>query len=89
MMRHGRYAVMGAMLLLAACSKITEANFDKVKEDMSKADVVALLGEPTQSQSGSMLGMSGASLVWESDDVVISIQFLNDKVVMKNLNRRK
>ena len=88
MMRACRYALLGAVLLLSACSKATQANFDQVKEDMSKDEVIALLGEPTQAESGSMLGMSGASLVWEGDDVVISVQILNDKVVMKSLSKR-
>lgn len=89
MIRACRYALLGAVLLLAACSKATQANFDKVQEDMSKEDVIALLGEPTQAESGSMLGMSGASLVWEGDEVVITVALMNDKVVMKNLSKRK
>lgn len=76
------------LLMLAACSRVSESNYEKITDDMSKQDVIALLGEPTNSESAAIPGLSGSSLVWESGDVTITIQFLNDKVLLKNLKKK-
>lgn len=44
-----------ALLLAAACSKVSEENFAKVREGMSEQEVIALLGAPTESNSVSVL----------------------------------
>ncbi|MBI2379337.1 MAG: outer membrane protein assembly factor BamE [Gammaproteobacteria bacterium] len=90
MKRISLLALAACGLLLSACgSKVNEANFDKVKEGMVKEEVRAILGEPDQSDSGSFAGLSGASQVWESEEATISVQYFNDKVVAKNLTKKK
>ncbi len=66
---------------LAACSKLTEDNLQKVHNGMTSADVKAILGEPTSSNSGNLLGISGTTFVYHTDKSDVTINFVNDKVV--------
>ncbi len=66
---------------LAACSRLTQDNLEKVHNGMSTADVKALLGEPTSSSQGSFLGQSGTEYVYHTDKSDVKIDFVNDKVV--------
>lgn len=66
-------------LLLAACNKVNQANFAKLKAGMSKAEVEQLLGAPNECAGA--LGFT--SCTWgEEQGAFISIQFGNDKVLL-------
>ncbi len=71
-------------LFLSACSRITQENFDKIQTGMPMAEVIAILGEPSTSQSVDIAGVSGTSATWQNQNAVISIQFLNSKVQVKS-----
>ena len=75
------------VLLIAACSKITQENFAKVQDGMTEQEVAAILGSPAESSSGSVLGISGTSSKWTGSDAVITIQFVNGKVALKTFNK--
>lgn len=66
------------LLLLGACSKVTEANYAKLTAGMEKAEVQALLGAP--SECSGALGMS--SCTWGDEKTSISVQFAADKVLL-------
>lgn len=70
--------LLSALLLLAACSKVTEQNYAKLSAGMAKSEVQALLGKPTECAGA--LGMSSCS--WGDDKASISVQFAADKVVL-------
>lgn len=72
---------------IAACSKITQENFAKVQEGMSEQEVIALLGEPTESNSINVLGVSGTSSRWVGRDAVIDVRFVNGKVALKSFDK--
>jgi hypothetical protein len=74
-------------LLLFACSKVTQGNFDKIKPNMSVSEVTAILGEPTSSDSINVAGISGTATTWKSNNAEIDIQFVNDKVIAKSFNK--
>lgn len=74
-------------LLLVACSKISQENFDRVETNMSMKQVVAILGEPTSAESISIAGISGTSAVWKDKNSQISIQFLDNKVTVKTYSK--
>ena len=82
-----RAIALAAVFLLAACSKITQENFAKIRDGMSEQEVLALLGEPTESSSAGMLGISGTSSRWIGGDAVITIRFVNGKVALKSFDR--
>jgi hypothetical protein len=62
-----------ALLLAASCSKVSEENFAKVREGMSEQEVIALLGAPTESNSVSVLGVSGTTARWAGGGAEITI----------------
>jgi hypothetical protein len=77
---------ISVLLLVMACfltgcghSKITKANFEKLKEGMTKAEVVAILGEPTGSELVMQIGDDEYYCpVWEAPDFKILIMFSNE-----------
>ncbi len=70
-----------AVVALAACSKLTQDNLEKVHNGMTTDEVKATLGEPTSSSSGSFLGQSGTDFLYHTDKSDVKIDFVNDKVI--------
>ncbi|WP_137820519.1 outer membrane protein assembly factor BamE [Pseudomonas sp. 2FG] len=73
-----RFALLSFCVLLAACSKINQENYSKIKTGMSKAEVESLLGAPTDCSGA--LGFS--SCTWGDQKSFISIQYAGDQVLM-------
>ncbi len=71
-------ALLSFCVLLAACSKLNQENYSKLKTGMNKADVEALLGSPTECSGA--LGVS--SCTWGDEKTFISVQYAGDKVLM-------
>ena len=82
-----RSLLAGALVLVAACSKLTQENFLKIQDGMTEQEVVALLGRPSESNSVNLLGMSGTSSRWVSADVVVVVSFVNGKVAFKSYDK--
>jgi hypothetical protein len=70
--------VLGACLLLAACNKVNQENFSKLKTGMNKTEVEQLLGAPRECAGA--LGFT--SCTWGDEKTFISIQFAQDQVLM-------
>jgi hypothetical protein len=71
-------AVLACCLALVACSKINQENYSKLKPGMTKAEVEALLGGP--SECAGALGMT--SCTWGDEERFISVQYAGEKVLM-------
>ncbi|WP_342653884.1 hypothetical protein [Pseudomonas sp. F3-2] len=71
-------ALLSFCVLLAACSKINQENYSKIKAGMSKVEIEQLLGKPTECSGA--LGMS--SCTWGDQKTFISVQYAADKVVL-------
>ena len=81
--------VLLVSVLPAGCgSKVTQENFDKIQTGMSREDVKAILGEPTESSGVSVGTISGDSWVWKTDGTVVTIQFVGGKVLAKQFGRK-
>jgi outer membrane protein assembly factor BamE (lipoprotein component of BamABCDE complex) len=80
---------MVVCMSLASCagSKISQENFEKIKTGMPLSQVIAILGEPTESSSVDVAVFSGTVSKWKAGDVTITIQFVNNKVVAKQLSK--
>src|SRR5690242_13238785 len=76
--------ILCALILLAACSRLTQQNFDEIQPGMSMQAVVSILGEPTSSQTINFGGLSGTSADWKTKSTDINIIFVNDKVQIKS-----
>lgn len=92
-------AFAGVLSVLAACSKskMTMANYEKVATGMSQPDVEAILG-PGKEQASTSVAVPGASvggvtvpatdtsakvLTWQDGRKIISVTFVNGKVMSK------
>ena len=71
-------AILAACVLLAACSKINQDNYSKLKAGMPKSEVESLLGNPTECSGA--IGLT--SCTWGDEKTFISVQFAGDKVMM-------
>jgi hypothetical protein len=80
-------AFLAVLLLLAGCSKVTQENFNKIQDGMSEQEVIGLLGTPSESNSVNVLGMSGTSSRWSSNDATITVRFVNGKVALKSFDK--
>ena len=76
-------------IFMIACSRVTQENFEKIKINMPMRDVIVILGEPTTSNSVNIFGISGTSAAWKNANSEIVIQFLDNKVILKNFNKIK
>lgn len=75
------------VLLIAACSRITQENFSKIQEGMREQEVIALLGSPTESNSVNVLGVSGTASRWVGRDAIITVRFVNGQVALKTYDK--
>ncbi|WKE63904.1 DUF3862 domain-containing protein [Gallaecimonas kandeliae] len=64
---------------LAACSKITVENYDKLKVGMKRSEVESILGK---ADSCGDAVLKAQSCQWKSGSKVISVQFLGDTVAV-------
>ena len=74
---------------LVSCSgsEISQENFEKIQTGMSLTQVTAILGEPSEASSVDVAVFSGAASKWKKGNVTITIQFINGKVVAKQLSK--
>lgn len=85
-----RALLVGLLIVgLAGCagSKITKENFDKIKLGMTQKEVEAILGPPTEASGLEVLMFSGTMSKWAKGDTVITVQFVNGKVVAKEFSK--
>jgi len=78
-----------SLCILACGSKVNQTNFDKIKSGMSQAEVESIIGKPKNSASMGIGEFSGSTATWETNDAKIIIQFVNDKVKIKNYHKQK
>ncbi len=83
----GAVVLMVVGLLFSCESRINQANFEKIEPGMTRAAVLDLLGEPTESSSVNLAGLSGTASEWTEGDTTISIQFFNGKVKFKTFSK--
>ena len=53
---------------------------------MSQKEVREILGDPVDAEGHSFLGLSTGEAVWRDDKTIITVHFLNDKVVSKQMS---
>ncbi len=71
----------------AACGpKVTEQNYARITSGMTQHEVEGILGAPTDTKTLAIGGLSGTLATWKAKDgSTISVQFLNGKLVGKEL----
>ncbi|MEI9998416.1 MAG: outer membrane protein assembly factor BamE [Verrucomicrobiota bacterium] len=61
---------------------MTESNLEKVHNGMTSAEVKGILGDPTSSETSSLLGISGTTYTYHTDKSDVKIIFVDDKVTL-------
>jgi len=79
--------VVCTLCLVACGSRLSQVDFEKIQTGMTMAQVTAILGEPTESSSVDVAVFSGTVSKWQAGDVTITVQFVNGKVVAKQLSK--
>ncbi len=83
-------------MVIAGCQRslvnqVSKENYDKIHNDMTIAEVKQVLGEPTETNTGasSFLGIdvSGTTMKWRSGQNLITVGFVNDKVIRKDFSQ--
>lgn len=82
--------VAAVLSVLGAChsgplSPLTQANLDKIQQDMSSAEVKSILGEPSSSSTEPIpiVGGTKTTYTYATDQSHITIVLKNDKVQTK------
>ena len=83
------FSVAATVFFTGCGSKITQANYDKVKEGMTKTEVMALLGQPTETEVvGQTNGMDIKGPVWEGNGYkVVTLFSADDKLQTKRITK--
>ena len=69
---------MSLLLLLLACSKLTQENYNKIKMGMPYDEVVSLLGAPAKCDD--VMGVR--SCKWGDDTRSVNVNFVGGKVLL-------
>lgn len=83
-------ALLAACLALGvvACgTKVTQENYDLIKTGMTKDEAISILGRPDKSSDVSLGPLSGTTATWNGEGITVTIQFVNEKVALKELER--
>jgi hypothetical protein len=82
--------LLAALLGAVGCapSKVNKDNFDKIRLGMTQEEVQGLLGPPTEASGLEIPVFSGTTAKWVQGETVITIQFINDKVVAKEFSKQ-
>jgi hypothetical protein len=76
--------LLGAMLLLSACSDpVSMSNYERIETGMSQVQVYDILGEPDEADSMELGGYSGTLATWKGKKAVITVQIFNGEVFGK------
>ncbi len=77
--------LVAALLLLVGCgSKLTSANLDRVQPQMSKQEVEAILGKPTEVKTTDLAVFSTTTYIYRKGNDEVVLSFLNDKLLTKS-----
>ncbi|WP_434357874.1 hypothetical protein NF212_00475 [Parasalinivibrio latis] len=72
------FALAAMVLSLAACSKVTKENYDKLEVGMPYNDVVSLIGKPDKCDD--TLGVTNC--IWGDNAKHIKVAFVADKATI-------
>ena len=70
--------IIALLALLAACSKVTVENYNKIKVGMSYAEVEQILGKPDKCSDL----MTARNCNWGDARSYVNVSFVGDKVVL-------
>jgi hypothetical protein len=85
-LRYWLLAPLAAVILIAACSKVTPENYAKVSAGMSREEVYSVLGKPDEVSGGGIGKMVVSSETWKGPRNTIHITFGGESVALKTIS---
>lgn len=87
----GGLVMCGCGKMQSKMTKVNKDNYEKIKTGMTPAEVVSILGEADETKTGGAsvvgIGGTGTTMIWKSGKEMIRVEFINDKVVKKDLGQ--
>jgi hypothetical protein len=80
--------LIAGLFLVGCFDRLSQASFNKVQKGMTFEEVVAILGQPTDSKSVGVGPLSATSSKWSNAKIEINIKFVNNKVQLKSLDTK-
>lgn len=80
-----RLCVTIAIVVLAACSKATPDNYERIETGMSTDEVHAILGQPDDVSGGGIGKFTVTTEVWRGSSHEISVTYAGDTVSIKQI----
>lgn len=78
--------LLAAALWLAACSRATAENYEKLKVGMKKDEIHRVLGKPGKVEGGGIGPVDFSVETWTNDPIVITLTFEGDTLAMKSIS---
>lgn len=79
-------ALCCSLVVLAACkSDLSPENYAKIENGMSMDEVTRILGKPSDTSTMGLGSLTGTAATWTDGKTTISVQFVNDKVQLKQI----
>lgn len=86
-MRYGLIAPLLAVILVAACSRVTAENYSKIESGMARDEVYGVLGKPDEVTGGGLGKFTFSSEIWKGRKQTISVTFSGDQVALKSIGQ--
>lgn len=77
-MKFSRHVLIAALAFVAACSKLTIENYDRIKAGMTFAEVKQIVGDPAKCDE--LVGVRHC--IWGDDARNVKVSFAADRVVL-------
>lgn len=83
--RYGLLGSLAAVVLLAACSRVSAENYSKVRAGMSRDQVYEILGQPDEVTGGGFGPLTISAETWKGRKQTIHVTFGGEKVALKSI----
>lgn len=85
--RYGVLVPLAAVMLIAACSRVTTENYAKVQAGMTREQVYEILGQPDEVNGGGLGQFTISSETWKGRNQTIHVTFGSEKVALKSISQ--
>lgn len=87
----GAFVFAGCNRAETTATQSNKEKYDRIQTDMTIKEVKDILGEPTNVKTGGAevlgVGATGSTMTWTKGKEVITVKFVNEKVVSKDLGQ--
>jgi hypothetical protein len=84
---HG--AALAAAVLLAACSRVSAENYNKLEAGMSREEVYGILGKPDQVEGSGLGKLTISSETWRGGGQRIELSFIGGQLATMSLRNEE